>query len=106
MSIKYNIIQDGPIVFFKDENHVPFLIQTSYPNGDRWKTLSEMHQWAILKVAEIEDEGAPFAPAGSGISAKNKPNKVDLENAIKAVQDANSFEEYSSAKTSLQELYA
>lgn len=106
MSITYTILNESRIMFYKDDNKVPFLVQTSWPNGQKWTNFKDIISWAKLKVAELEDQNAPFAPSGPGLIGKNKPNKIDVENAIKSLREAKTYEEYSSAKTALAELYA
>lgn len=106
MSITYTILNESAIMFNKDDNKVPFLVQTSWPNGQKWTNPKDMNSWAKLKVAEIEDENAPLAPAGPGLTGKNKINKNDLENALKALSEANSHESYVSAKAALKDLHS
>lgn len=106
MSIKYNVLQDGPVLFFKDDSKVPFLIQTAWPNGQKWNNIKDMYDWAKLKALELEDEDALFAPLGPDEDGKPKPNSTDLENAIKAVQEAENFTDYTAAQKALQDLYS
>lgn len=104
MSITYNIVQDQVILFFKDGNKVPFLIQTSWPNGQPWQGPVEPRTWANLKKAEIEDKNAPFAPIAPGENGKVKPTKTQIEDAFNALKEASNSEEYIFAQKTLQDL--
>jgi hypothetical protein len=105
MSITYTILDEQRILFNKDNNAAPFLVQTTWPNGQPWSNPSEMNSWARLKVAELETEAAPFAPKGPGEVGKNKPTKKSLKSATDALKSAKTLEEHNAAKAALSALY-
>lgn len=106
MPITYTILNEGTILFNKEDQSSPFLIQTSWPNGQPWSSLAEMNSWAKFKIAELENETAPLAPKGPGEVGKNKPTNKSLKDTLDAVKLAETLEDYNAAKTALSELHA
>jgi hypothetical protein len=106
MSIKYIAIENGSVLLFKDDSKVPFLVQTSWPSGRPWTSLGEMHFWGKMKVAEFEEENAPYAPSFPGESVKAKPTKDAIENAFSAVRSAETPADRLTALSDLSQLQA
>lgn len=75
----YEINNDNfAVSVFGDPNEPPFLYQPNYPNGETFDSFKEAEDWAILYVASMEDETAPYAPGGKGLAGVPKPTPEEI----------------------------
>ena len=87
--MRYEIDENNAIRIWNDGQEEPFLFQPDWPNGEAWSDAKEAEDWAIAKIAEIEDPSAYEAP----ISRNAEPNKqyrqirAEQDLAIKAAVD-------------------
>jgi hypothetical protein len=83
MNIRYEIdTEDRNAVYMWDLDNTtqtaPFMYQPHYPNGDAWASYEDAENWALLKIAELTDSSAPFAPAGYGLPSQPKPTEEEI----------------------------
>lgn len=72
--MRYEIDPDNFAVrVFYEGADVPSLYQPNYPDTTPWASAAEAEEWAMLYVASVEDETAPYAPIGRGIAGEAKP---------------------------------
>lgn len=74
----YTVSDANTIEVFVEGQEAPILRQPHYPNQDPFDTKGEAEEWAQLFISSMEDEDAPFAPAGKGIPGEQKPTKEQL----------------------------
>jgi hypothetical protein len=106
MTVRYEIDADNAVNVFYDDSDVASLFQPTWPNGDAWADAAEASAWAVLYLASINDEDAPYAPGARGETGRAKPTaeqKAAVEAAQAQVQAATTPEERQAA---LQALYA
>lgn len=109
MTARYEIEEgtNAVKVFYGDAT-VPSLYQPHFPKGETWADAAEATAWAELYVASINDEAAPFAPAGRGESGRPKPTaeqKAAIDAAHSALDAATTPEERDAAKDALRAAY-
>ena len=76
----YTIEQDTHAVrIFQDGSEVASIFQPDYPNTAPWGNAEAASTWAELYIASVEDENAPYAPAGPGILGEAKPTPEEIE---------------------------
>ena len=73
MNLTYTIDNSTFAVnIFVSGNNVPIIYQPNWPNGTSWNNYNEADNWAQLCILSINDEQAPYAPAGPGLSGEPK----------------------------------
>jgi hypothetical protein len=80
----YTVNDANTVEVFVEGQEAPMLRQPHYPNQDAFDTKAEAEEWAQLFIASMEDEDAPFAPAGKGIAGEPKPTKEQILEYLKA----------------------
>ena len=80
----YTVNDANTVEVFVEGQEAPMLRQPHYPNQDAFGTKAEAEEWAQLFIASMEDEDAPFAPAGKGIAGEPKPTKEQILEYLKA----------------------
>lgn len=79
MSNRYEIEEEtNAIRVYYDGADVAGLFQPHWPNGTPWANREEAEEWALLFIASIEDETAPFAPGGPGEPGTPKPTPEEI----------------------------
>lgn len=80
MQIKYKIEDKTHAVYiYYDGDDVASLYQPHWPNGDAWSSAEEAEEWALLHIASIEDENAPYAPSGLNEPGIAKPTPEEIK---------------------------
>jgi hypothetical protein len=79
----FTVNDANTIEVFVEGQEAPMLRQPHYPNQDAFDTKAEAEEWAQLFIASMEDEDAPFAPAGKGIPGEPKPTKEQILEMLK-----------------------
>lgn len=74
MSFTYTVDENKLIKIFSNTQQEPVIVQPNWPNGTQWTSIEEASNWAELCIASMENQQAPYAPAGPNIPAENKPN--------------------------------
>jgi hypothetical protein len=84
MELRYEIEEgtNAVRVFYPDSD-VASLFQPDWPDTTPWADAAEAEAWAVLYLASIEDEDAPYAPNTRGEAGKAKPTAEE----IAAMQD-------------------
>ena len=77
MAHRIEILPDHSIKIFKDEESVPFLHQTCFPNGDVWESAAEAQEWAEMFVETLEDQNALLPPFGRGAERTARPQPTE-----------------------------
>jgi hypothetical protein len=109
MTTRYELDADNAVNIFYSDSDVASLYQPTWPNGDAWADAAEASAWAVLYLASINDEDAPYAPGARGEAGRAKPTeeqKAAIEAALAQVKAATTVEERQAAQTALQALYA
>lgn len=87
---RYEIDEKNGILIFDLENPFldgsPFFYQPDYPNGSQFLDSEDAHRWAILKIEEMSNPLAPFAPLGLGLSPIQKPSIQEQFDMIQNAQ--------------------
>jgi hypothetical protein len=79
MTLRYEIeAETNAVRVFYPDSDVASLYQPDYPNGTPWENAEAAEAWVKLYIASIEDEGAPFAPAGPGMDGELKPTPEQI----------------------------
>jgi len=79
MKTKYEIEEEtNAVKVFYENSDVASLYQPNYPDGSPWADAEDADNWAKLYIASIEDEAAPFAPAGPGMLGEPKPTPEQI----------------------------
>jgi hypothetical protein len=76
--MNYTIDEAFTVRVFTEGNDVPFLLQPTYPNQDKFDSHEEAEVWAKLFIASYSDE-EPYAPNGKGLEGKPKPTAEEIE---------------------------
>lgn len=79
MANRYEI-EEGThaIRVYYDGADVAGLYQPHWPNGVEWSSAEEAGEWALLFIASMEDETAPYAPGGPGEPGTPKPTPEEI----------------------------
>lgn len=87
MSLRYEIEEgtNSVRVFYPDSEE-PSLFQPDWPDTTAWADAAEAEAWAVLYLASIEDEDAPYAPNTRGEAGIAKPTP-EQKAAIKAANE-------------------
>ena len=80
----FTVDDANTVEVFVEGQEPPMLRQPHYPNGDAFDTKAEAEEWAQLFITAIEDEDAPYAPAGKGLAGEPKPTKEQILEYLKA----------------------
>lgn len=92
MSYTYTVEEGTNAVrIFENGSDVPCIFQPDYPNTTPWEDAAAAAAWAELYIASIEDEAAPFAPAGPGIPGEPKPTPEEIEAMKAKMQEQNAL---------------
>jgi hypothetical protein len=78
MTISYKILDNNTVEIFYDNADEPSLSQPTYPNGDAFVNKADATNWALLYIASIENETAPFAPSKPGELGEQKPTEEEI----------------------------
>jgi len=108
MTVRYEIDADNAVKVFYPDSDVASLYQPTWPNGDAWADAAEAAAWAVLYLASINDEAAPYAPNARGEAGRAKPTaeqKAAIEAARATLEAATTPEERQAAQAALQEIY-
>lgn len=79
----YTVNDANTVEVFVEGQEPPMLRQPHYPNQDAFDTKAEAEEWAELFIASMEDEDAPYAPAGKGLAGESKPTKEQILEHLK-----------------------
>jgi hypothetical protein len=108
MTARYELDADNAVKVFYPDSDVASLYQPNWPNGDAWADAAEASAWAVLYLASINDEDAPYAPGARGEAGRAKPTaeqKAAIATARAAIEAATTPEERQTAQAALQAIY-
>lgn len=108
MTARYELDTDNAVKVFYPDSDVPSLYQPTWPNGDAWADAAEASAWAVLYLASINDEDAPYAPGARGEIGRAKPTaeqRAQIQAAQAAVEAATTPEERQTAQAALRAVY-
>lgn len=57
---------------FSDSGDRPVIFQPDWPNSTPWANAQEAETWAQLCILSMENNTAPYAPAGPGLEGEQK----------------------------------
>lgn len=80
---RYTVNDANTVEVFVEGQEPPMLRQPHYPNLDAFDTKAEAEEWAQLFIASMEDENAPYAPAGKGLAGEPKPTREQILEHLK-----------------------
>lgn len=66
------------VEIFNDVQEQPMLRQPTWPNGTAWESAQSAEEWAQLFIESLNNESAPYAPAGPGQLGAPKPTEEEL----------------------------
>jgi hypothetical protein len=109
MALRYEIEEgtNAVRVFYPDSD-VASLFQPDWPDTVAWADAAEATAWAVLYIASIEDENAPYAPTTRGEAGKAKPTaeqRAAIAAAQAQVEAATTPEERQTAQAALRAIY-
>ena len=108
MALRYELDADNAVKVFYPDSDVASLYQPTWPNGDAWTDAAEATAWAVLYLASINDEAAPFPPNARGEAGAPKPTaeqKAAMEAAQALMQAATTPEEREAALAAMKSSY-
>jgi hypothetical protein len=108
MTARYELDADNAVKVFYPDSDVASLYQPNWPNGDAWADAAEAVAWAVLYLASINDEDAPYAPGARGEIGRAKPTaeqKAAIAAARAAIEAATTPEERQTAQAALRAIY-
>lgn len=108
MTARYELDADNAVKVFYPDSDVPSLYQPTWPNGDAWADAAEASAWAVLYLASINDEDAPYAPGARGETGRAKPTaeqRAQIQAVQAAVEAATTPEERQTAQAALRAVY-
>jgi hypothetical protein len=86
MAMHYKILDNNTVEIFYDNADEPLLSQPAYPNGDAFIDKADAVAWALLYIASVEDETAPFAPSKPGELGEQKPTEEEISYGLRLLR--------------------